>query len=527
MASRAPKSVTSENAILHFVDSRVPIKGINCSARECISGKEQGMYIFEGYEPKEFFKYFTEITAIPRGSFHEEVISNYFKKFAENRALEVSQDELLNIFIKKPATAGYENSAPVLFHGHMDMILVKDEGIEQDMLHEGIRLIKDGEWVKGDGTTLGADNAVGLAFILCILDSEDIPHPPLEVVITVREEEGKAGLAGFDLDKITAHRLIDFNWRQWWTIYAACAGDISIYFDLPLETQQPTADCKPVNVKLSGFTGGHSLHEIVLQRANAVVTFARLIDEMTEKGKEVHFVELNSGTGRYVIPNFVETTLMIRPEDEASIQVITDDFEKKIKHEYRFTDPDLRIELTKSEAVPETMFTTELTRRIAKCIMLLPNGVQSMCLDRPELPESSSCITVLKTTDTKFRILATIPSAVSSIKYYLIRKFNALASLVGATTETFGDCPEWPYNPDSPLLATAKKAFEKLNGKEPGIIVAHSSLELGMFRTKYPDMDIISVGGESEGYHTTRERFRITSAEPAFAFIKELLRELK
>ena len=485
------------------------------------------MDIFEGCQPEEFFRYFREITAIPRGSYHEQAISDYFVRFAKSHGLYVEQDSIYNIFMKKPGTPGYEQSAPVVFHGHMDMILVKDEGVEQDMLKEGIRLIRDGDWVKGDGTTLGADNAVGLSFILMILASTDLPHPPLEVVITVREEEAKEGLSKFDLSKITGRRLIDFNWRQWWTIYAACAGDISVYFDLPLELEPVGENWKPMCLKCSGFTGGHSPYEIVQQRANAAVSFARLLGEIDRAGHEVHLVNLNSGTGRYVIPNYVETVVMLRPDEIAAVQEIVKTFLATLRYEFRFTDPDMKIELLDTDASPETMFTLDFTRKAAKCITLLPDGVQSVCLDRRELPESSSCITILKTTDTKFRILATIPSAVSSIKYRLVQKFADLASLVGGSIEPFGDCPEWPYNPDSPLLNTAIAAFKRVHGKEPGIVVAHSSLELGMFRSKYPDMDIISVGGESENFHTTRERFKVTSAKPAFDFIQELLKSLK
>jgi len=485
------------------------------------------MNIFEGYEPQEFFRYFKEITSIPRGSYHEEAISEYFRNFALTRGLEVYQDKLYNIFIKKKGSPGYENSDPVVFHGHMDMILVKDEGVTQDLLTEGIRLIKDGDWVKGDGTTLGADNAVGLSFILCILNSTEITHPPLEVVITVREEEAKEGLANFDLDKVTGRRLIDFNWKQWDTIYAGCAGDICVYFDLPLEKQKVESGWKAMRVKLSDFTGGHIPSEMVLQRANAAVCFARLINEITIAHKEVHLVDVNSGTGRYVIPNFVETLLMVKPEDCVEIQEIAKKVEKVIRYEYRFTDPNAKIEITEAEEHPQKMFTVELTQKLAKCMLLLPNGVQSVCPDRREVPESSCCITILKTTDEKVRILATIPSAVASIKYYLVQKFRDLASLTGAETETFGDCPEWTFNPESHLLATAKSAFQRVYGKEPGVVVPHSSLELGMFRAKYPDMDIISIGAESEGFHTTRERFRMTSAEPTFCYIKEILKDLK
>ena len=484
------------------------------------------MGIFKGCEPANFFQYFEKISSIPRGPYHEQAISNYLKQFATDHGLEVYQDDIYNIMIKKPGTPGYESSPPVLFHGHMDMVLAKEEGVEHDMLKEGIRLKLDGEWVSGSGTTLGADNGVGLSFILCILESDDWPHPPIEAVITVQEEVGKAGLLHFDLNRITAHRLIDFNWRNSDSVYAACAGDISAYFELPAVRTSATEGWRTMKLTLHRFKGGHSEHEIVLQRANAIAALARIINAMLAE-HDVRFVNLKAGVNRYAIPNYVETLLMVPEKSCDSVEAIAKRIEGELRFEYRLSDPEITVDLSESGEDSDQMFTREFTQRLVRCIRLLPEGVQSICLDRPELPESSSCISMLDTTEEKVRILLTIPSAVSSIKYDLVQKVKDLASLAGAEVSRFADCPEWPYNQNSKLLAQAKKTYRSAYGKEPGIVVAHSSLEVGLFRNRFPDMDIISVGAESTGYHTTKERFHYTTAGPAMKFIRELLKELK
>jgi len=482
------------------------------------------MQVLKGLEPQVFFDYFEEISAIPRGSYHEKAISDHLKKFAEDRGMTTYQDEYYNLLIKKPGSPGYENVRPVLFHGHMDMVLDKEEWVEQDMLTEGIRLVVDGDYIRADGTTLGADNGVGVAFMMCVLGANDLPHPPIECVISVQEEVGKRGGIVFDPKNITGKRLMDFNWHKPDTIFAGCAGDISAYYKLPVAYEKPADDMSFFNLSITGGAGGHSEFDIHLERANVLVTYGRLVNRIALE-REVHFVELNGGINRYVIPGNMESLIGIKKADAAQVKAIIDEVAEELANEYKIADPNLKVSMTAAET-PEKMITYADTKKICKSLHLLPCGVKSMSLEIPGLVESSNTVAIIETSEDVVSILSTIPSAVTSRKYDILQEIRDLAELTGATVETFADCPEWPFMPDSKLLATAKKAFKDLYGYEPNVEVSHSSLELGLFHKKIPGLEMISLGPKAYDVHTTKERLDWTTVQMVWNHIKEILKNL-
>lgn len=482
------------------------------------------MAVLSGLEPKEFFQYFEEISAIPRGSYHEKAISDHLKAFAEERGMTVEQDEYYNLLIKKPAYPGYENAHPLLFHGHMDMVLDQDEGVTQDMLAEGIRLVVDGDYIRADGTTLGADNGVGVAIILCILASTDLPHPPIEAIITTREEVGKVGASVFDASNVTGKRLIDFNWQDPHSIFAGCAGDISAYFNLPASTQLADGDFAFYQLSVSGLNGGHSEFDIDKERANAIVCLARIVNRI---GLEhpVFMADIHAGVNRYVIPGNAQAVIAVKQADEQSALKIVEAVQGELKNEYQKADPGLTIKVEKAEK-SEDVLDNATTLAFARCISLIPCGVQSMSLEVPDLVESSSTIAAVEIKDGKISILCTIPSAVTSRKYEILQRIRNLAALVGAEVTTFADCPEWPYKPDSKLLATARQAYINLFGEEPKVDVSHSSLELGLIYAKVPGIEMISLGPEIYDIHTTMERLNHKTVAPVWSLIKEILKRL-
>lgn len=483
--------------------------------------------VLENLEPKEFFHYFEEISNIPRGSYHEEAISNYIMNFAKERNLECYQDERYCLLIKKPATPGYENAKPLLFHSHMDMVLEKDEGVEHDMLKEGIRLKIDGDFIKGDGTTLGADNGVGVAFVLCILDSKDLPHPPLEAIITVQEEVGKVGAQNFDVSKVTGKRLLDFNWHDPHSLFAGCAGDISAWLNIPVEFEPTTDEMIPMILNIRNMVGGHSEFDIHLERGNAIISLARIVNAVLNK-KEIRFVNLTAGVNRYVIPGDMSTVLMVNKADINEVKTIVENVAADIKNEYKISDPDLKVSFVESDALIEKVMTVKSTDMIVKALSLMPNGVQSMSLEIKGLVESSNTVSMLETTDSEVKILSTIPSAVTSRRYNILQTIRNLASIIGNGTSvtTFADCPEWPYLPDSKLLATCKKSYNNLFGEDPHVEVSHSSLELGLFNKKIPGIEMISIGPEAYDLHTTKERLNYKTVAPVWELTKEILKNL-
>lgn len=482
------------------------------------------MAILSGLEPKEFFHYFEEISAIPRGSYHEKAISDHLKAFAEERGMTVEQDKYFNLLIKKPAYPGYENAGPLLFHGHMDIVLDKDEGVEQDMLKEGIRLVVDGDFIRADGTTLGADNGVGVAIIMCILASTDLPHPPIEAIITVQEEVGKVGASTFDASSVTGKRLIDFNWHDPHSIFAGCAGDISAYFNLPVKYQRADGALSFHRLTVSGLQGGHSEFDIDKGRANAIVCLARIINRI---GLEhaVMLADVKSGVNRYVIPNIAEAVIAVPKADEQAMLQMVETVKSELQNEYKKADPGLDVLIAEAAPVDSVMDSAS-TITFARCVSLIPCGVQSMSLEIEGLVESSNTIAMVEVKDEQISILSTIPSAVTSRRYEILQRVRNLAGLAGAEMTTFADCPEWPYNPDSKLLATAKQAYVDLFGEQPEVDVSHSSLELGLIYAKVPGIEMISLGPEAYDVHTTKERFNYKTVAPVWALTKEILKRL-
>lgn len=478
----------------------------------------------DGLEPKEFFHYFEEISNIPRGSYHEEAISNHLKQFAEERGCTVFQDEYYNLLIRVPASKGYENAQPVLFHGHMDMVLDMEPGVQKDMLTEGLDLLIDGDYIKADGTTLGADNGVGIAFMMCVIDDKELAHPPIECCISVQEEVGKKGGTVFDPTNVTGKRLMDFNWHKPDTIFAGCAGDISAYFRIPVTQEQPAEDMAFYRLVIAGGRGGHSEFDINLERMNALQTFGRIVNKVSLTC-EIRLSELKGGINRYVIPGSMENIIAIKSTDVDSAKRIVEETASELKNEYKIADPDISVTLTEVNQ-PEYVVSFEETKKIAKALRLLPCGVQSMSLEIEGLVESSNTLAMVDTTEGAVAILMTIPSAVTSRRYDILQKVYDLAELMGASVDTFADCPEWPYRPDSKLLATAKKAFFDVFGYEPKVEVSHSSLELGLFCKKIPGLECISLGPKAYDVHTPKERLDWTTVQMVWDHIKEILKDL-
>jgi dipeptidase D len=485
------------------------------------------MSVLQGLEPSKFFYYFEEISNIPRCSYNEQQVSDYIANFAKKRGLDYFQDEIHNILVKKPSTPGYENAPALIFHGHTDIVCEKDEGAEHDFSKEGIKLTIDGDFIKAQGTTLGADNTVGVALALSVLDSDDIPHPPLEVILTVQEEVGKAGAQHFDASRVSGKRLLDFNWHDPKSLFAGCAGDISAWLYLPIRWDNAPQGVVPMSLRVKGLTSGHSEFDIHLERANAIMLLARCLNDILER-KDVKVAGLTGGVNRYVIPGEAEALVLVRPSDADAVRAIVDQTSKDLKNEFKISDPGLDVAFeTREERIPKA-FSDETAKTAVRAISLLPNGVQSMSLAIKGLVESSNTVALLETTDERIGILSTIPSAVSSRRYNILKRIQHLAALLGNRAEvtTFADCPEWPYNENSRMLQVCKKAYRDLFGEEPHVEVSHSSLELGLFHKKIPGLDMISIGPEAYDVHTTRERLNYKTVDPVWKLLKEILKNL-
>lgn len=486
------------------------------------------MSILKGLQPSEVFYFFEQLSNIPRGSQNEKQASDYVANFAKERNLEYHQDELSNILVKKPGTAGYENAPSVILHGHLDMVCKKNEGVEHDFLKDGIKLKIDGDFIKADGTTLGADNGIGISYFLALLDSKDIPHPPIEMALTIMEEMGKVGGDNFNTALLSGKRMIDLNWHKDDHLLAGCAGDVSAKFDIPVEWEAVENDLTPMAIKIGGLKGGHCEFDIVLERGNSIVILGRLLNNILEK-INIKVASISGGVQNNVIPAEGEAVVMLKASEIEAVKEIIDKTYEELKREFRISDPDLEITFVNLDKKIDKVFSDKTAKIAAKSILLTPNGVQSMSLEIEGISECSNNIGLMVTENDQITIISTITSGITSKKREVLKKILSLAEIIGngVSASKYGtDAPEWTYNENSKLLEVSKKCYKELFGEEASIEVMPASLELGLFGTKIPGLDIISIGTETFGVHTPEEKLNYKSVARVWKLFKEVMKNL-
>ena len=486
------------------------------------------MSVLGSLQPREIMDFFETLSGIPRGSGNEKQVADWVVAFAQARGLEASQDELHCVLVKKPGTHGLENAEPLILHGHLDMVCEKEETVSHDFATQPVKLIVDGEYITADGTSLGADNGIGVSYILALLDSKEIAHPPLEVVLTAMEEKGPVGAGQFDTSQLTGRRMIDFNWITDTEILAGCSGDVTFTVDIPAEWEDmPASHSQTRMLKVRGLVGGHCEFDIHLERANAVLVLARALNAITS-AHEVRITQPHGGAQNNAIPADAEVVLALTPQDVDAVQKIVDDLQLDLATEYERSDPAIRLEL-EATAAPARVFSAAAAARFARLVSLVPNGVLSWSLAVPGIVESSNNLGTVRATEDGARLMATITAAVTSRKHEILDRVNALAALAGGnvTVEQFGlDAPEFPYRPDSQLLKIALQAYRDVIGEEPDVHVSQCSLELGMFSQRVPVHDIISIGTELHDLHSPNETVRHSSVSKVWPLIRELMGRL-
>lgn len=486
------------------------------------------MTVLESLEPREIFNFFEILSDIPRGSGNEKQAAEWVVNFAKERGLHAEKDEMHCVLVKKPGQHGLEDAPPLILHGHLDMVCEKEEGVTIDFEKEPIKLVVDGDFITADGTSLGADNGIGVSYILALLDSKDIPHPPLEAVLTAMEEKGKVGAAQFDTSRLTGKRMIDFNWITDKEILAGCSGDVTFTVDVPGELEDVPATHSEFRVlKVRGLVGGHCEFDIHLERANAVQVLARALNGLLAH-HDVRIAEPFGGAQNNAIPADAQAVLALQPEDTAGVAEIVEDLAGKLRNEYSKADPDVRLELDEAGA-PEKVFSAEAGARFARLTALIPNGVLSWSLVVPGIVESSNNLGTVRPTPEGARLMSTITAAVTSRKHEILDRVRSLAGLAGGgvTVEEYGlDAPEFPYRPESQLLKIAEGAYRDVIGAEPDVHVSQCSLELGMFSQKVPGLDIISIGTELHDLHSPKESVNHRSVAKVWPLVREVVSRL-
>ena len=486
------------------------------------------MAVLESLQPREIFNLFETFSDIPHGSGNEKQVADWVVEFARQRGLEAEQDALHCVLVRKPGTPGLENAVPLILHGHLDMVCEKEEGVTIDFANEPIRLQVEGDFITAEGTSLGADNGIGVAYILALLDSTDIPHPPLEAALTAMEEKGKAGAGQFDFSRLRGKRMIDFNWITDNEILAGCSGDVTFTVDVPAEWEPvPASHPETRLLKVRGLLGGHCEFDIQLERANAVLVLARVLAAVQAR-YDVRIDAPHGGAQNNAIPADAQVVLAVRPDDVAGVEEIVADLHTALRTEYETADKSLRLELGSTDA-PARVFSAAAGARLARLTSLVPNGVLSWNLKVPGVVESSNNLGTIRTTSEGAQLMSTITAAVTSRKHEILDRVRSLAALAGGgvTVEQFGlDAPEFPYKPDSALLKVATEAYRDVVGEEPEVHVSQCSLELGMFSRNVPGLDVISIGTELHALHSPLESVNHRSVAKVWPLVREVVSRL-
>lgn len=471
------------------------------------------MRILEQLKPERVFWYFEELSRIPHGSGNCEAVSAWCVSVAKSLGLECERDEYNNVIIRKPASIGYENSPVVVLQGHLDMVCEKDIDCPLDMAKDGLFLNTDGEWVWANGTTLGGDDGIAVAMMLAILEDNVLAHPPLEALFTTDEETGMDGAIGLDGAHIAGRRLINIDSENEGVLTVGCAGGARADIALPVHRAPCNLPC--VQVMVSGLIGGHSGVEIDKGRLNASITLGRFLQTLDE---EYRVVSLGGGNKDNAIPRQATCVLATHADLTAAAAAF-------VANNAPATDPDLNITIVPVEAA-DTALTEEDSRRVATFLSTVPNGIVAMSRDIEGLVQTSLNLGVLRLEE-ELNATFAVRSSVSADKQALLKKLNEIALAFGGTCSTHSDYPAWEYRADSPLRDTMVATYQRLYGKKPTVEIIHAGLECGLLSEKMPDLDAVSIGPDMQDIHTARERLSVRSVARTYAYVCEILKELK
>lgn len=487
------------------------------------------MRVFENLEPKDVFYYFEEICKIPHGSGNIEKISHYLADFARERKLESYQDAVGNVIIIKEASKGYESHKPVMLQGHMDMVAVKKPDCDIQMEKEGLRLRVSGDKVFAEGTSLGGDDGIAVAYGLALLDGA-YRHPRIELVITVDEEVGMDGARAIDLSLCKATTLINLDSEEEGIFLTGCAGGARVnYHSGYREEKKEGYLC---SIQISGLAGGHSGAEIHKERGNANCLLGRALCRLAEVF-DFQIVSLLGGLADNAIPREAVAEILItgrKGKDalagqikEALEQEMTA-MEKAWQEELAEKDPDVQLSTVLSEERKECACMEEMfSKRITALLSSIPYGVQAMSGSLKGLVETSLNLGILCAEKGSFHTGISVRSSYESAKEALIDKLKSLAFLAGVETEVTGDYPGWAYRANSPLRDKMTGIYEEMYGRKPEIQAIHAGLECGIFAHKIPDLDCVSLGPEMRNIHTTEEELSISSTKRVWEYLLRLL----
>ncbi|WP_367163706.1 cytosol nonspecific dipeptidase [Kosakonia cowanii] len=474
--------------------------------------------------PQPLWDIFAKICSIPHPSYHEEQLAEHIMGWAKEQGLHAERDQVGNILIRKPATAGMENRKPVVLQAHLDMVPQKNNDTEHDFTKDPIRPYVDGEWVKARGTTLGADNGIGMASALAVLADSTVQHGPLEVLLTMTEEAGMDGAFGLQPNWLQADILINTDSEEEGEIYMGCAGGIDFITTLPLTREAVPAGFETVKLTLKGLKGGHSGADIHLGLGNANKLLARFLAAHASE-LDLRLLDFTGGTLRNAIPREAFAVIALPADKAAQLKTLADEYQAILKNELEAKEKNLVV-LVDSVSSDKAALTAESRDAFVRLLNATPNGVIRNSDVAKGVVETSLNVGVVTLQDESAEIICLIRSLIDSGKDYVVSMLESLGALAGAKTAPKGGYPGWQPDAQSPVMALVRETYQRLFNKMPNIQIIHAGLECGLFKKPYPEMDMVSIGPTITGPHSPDEQVHIESVGHYWTLLTELLKSI-
>lgn len=480
----------------------------------------------KGLKPESLWNYFYELNQVPRESKNEKAAIEWTASVAKKLGLSYKIDKVGNIVISKPASKGKEKATPVVLQGHIDMVCEKNADVIHDFSKDPIQLVRDGEYIRAAGTTLGADNGIGVATALAVLSDKSLVHPPIEALFTIDEETGLTGAVSLEPGFVQGKILLNCDSEEDGVLYVGCAGgkDTEVTFDI--DWQKAPVGSQAIAVKLSGLRGGHSGLEIHQGHANALKQLNRIIWKAAEQFKFSLFY-IDGGTKHNAIPRDAEYCLLIDGKSADPFKQFIADCETMLKGEFKQIEPKLKLTAEAISDYPEKVFSPEFQSRLLNFLYAIPHGVKKMSHDIPGLVETSTNAAIVRTKDDQVSLLTSQRSSVASEIVGIADKVKATGLLAGGKVRQSTGYPAWAPNMQSKILGLMKSVHKDLFGKEPDVKAIHAGLECGIIGEKYEGMDMISFGPTLKAVHSPDERVEVATVEKFWQLLLEVLKQIE
>ena len=475
--------------------------------------------VLDGLAENKVFYYFEELAQIPRPSYKEKAVSDYLVSFAREHGLEYYQDSYYNVIMIKEASEGYEDVAPIILQGHMDMVCEKTHDCTKDMDKEGLDLYVDGDFIRARGTTLGGDDGIAVAYALAILDDDSLKHPRLEFICTTAEEVGMDGAFGIDVSMLKGHKLLNIDSEQEGVILASCAGGCKAEIHMDVDRVQEEGEC--LALKLTGLTGGHSGVEIHRGRANGSQLLAQLL-LAASKEMDLRLVTMTGGSKNNAIPDRASAQVLLPEGKRADFEALVRDKFAGARGEYAVTDPKLAMDISDSRASLAPL-TREDSRRVLALILAEPNGVQRMSSDIEGLTETSLNLGICDLNEEGLFMSYAVRSSVASALEPLTDKMVLIADMLGARADIGGSYPAWEYVRESALREDMAAVYREMFGRELKTEAIHAGVECGILAGKIQGLDAVSMGPDIYDIHTPKEHLSIASSKRVYDYIVRLI----